>query len=92
MRSAAGRSARSWTWLGVANINQVQQAALQSRLHIPVIFGLDVIHGYKTIFPVPLGEASRGPCRSPERRVDLGQRGDGGRDQVDVQPDGGRQP
>jgi beta-glucosidase len=44
--------------VGVANINQVQQAALQSRLHIPVIFSLDVIHGYKTIFPVPLGEAS----------------------------------
>jgi beta-glucosidase len=44
--------------VGVGNINQVQQAALQSRLHIPVIFGLDVIHGYKTIFPVPLGEAS----------------------------------
>src|ERR1700761_6725504 len=43
---------------GVANINQVQQAALQSRLHIPVIFALDVIHGYKTIFPVPIAEAS----------------------------------
>ncbi|HEX3515802.1 MAG TPA: glycoside hydrolase family 3 N-terminal domain-containing protein, partial [Trebonia sp.] len=44
--------------VGVGNINQVQQAALQSRLKVPVIFGLDVIHGYKTIFPVPLGEAS----------------------------------
>ena len=44
--------------VGVDNINQVQRAALQSRLHIPVIFSLDVIHGYKTIFPVPLGEAS----------------------------------
>jgi beta-glucosidase len=44
--------------VGVNNINQVQQAALQSRLHIPVIFSLDVIHGYKTIFPVPIGEAS----------------------------------
>jgi beta-glucosidase len=44
--------------VGVANINQVQQAALNSRLHIPLIFGLDVIHGYKTIFPVPLAEAS----------------------------------
>jgi beta-glucosidase len=43
---------------GVANINQVQRAALQSRLHIPLIFGLDVIHGYKTIFPVPIAEAS----------------------------------
>ena len=44
--------------VGVNHINQVQRAALQSRLHIPVIFGLDVIHGYKTIFPVPLAEAS----------------------------------
>jgi beta-glucosidase len=44
--------------VGVANINQVQQAALQSRLHVPVIFSLDVIHGYKTIFPVPIAEAS----------------------------------
>jgi beta-glucosidase len=44
--------------VGVNNINQVQQAAMQSRLHIPVIFSLDVIHGYKTLFPVPLGEAS----------------------------------
>ena len=43
---------------GVANINAVQRAALSSRLHIPLIFGLDVIHGYKTIFPVPLAEAS----------------------------------
>ena len=44
--------------VGVNNINQAQQAALQSRLHIPAIFSLDVIHGYKTIFPVPLAEAS----------------------------------
>ena len=44
--------------VGVANINEAQQAALSSRLHIPLIFGLDVIHGYKTMFPVPIGEAS----------------------------------
>ncbi|HTU30823.1 MAG TPA: beta-glucosidase BglX [Solirubrobacteraceae bacterium] len=43
---------------GVKQINQVQQAALQSRLHIPLIFGLDVIHGYRTMFPVPLAESS----------------------------------
>ncbi len=43
---------------GVNYINQVQQAALQSRLQIPLIFGLDVIHGYRTMFPVPLAEAS----------------------------------
>jgi beta-glucosidase len=44
--------------VGVDNIDQVQNAALSSRLHIPLLFGLDVIHGYRTMFPVPLGEAS----------------------------------
>ncbi|HEY7008766.1 MAG TPA: glycoside hydrolase family 3 N-terminal domain-containing protein, partial [Jatrophihabitantaceae bacterium] len=44
--------------VGVNNINEAQHAALQSRLHIPLIFSLDVIHGYQTIFPVPLMEAS----------------------------------
>jgi beta-glucosidase len=45
---------------GVANINAVQQATLAPGCHprIPLIFALDVIHGYKTMFPVPLGEAS----------------------------------
>src|SRR3984885_5105267 len=43
---------------GVDEINEVQHAALQSRLRIPLIFGLDVIHGYRTMFPVPLAEAS----------------------------------
>ena len=53
--------------VGVADINQVQQAALQSRLHIPVMFFLDVIHGYKTIFPVPIAEASSSePAAVPE--------------------------
>ena len=59
--------------VGVDNINQAQQAALQSRLHIPLIFGLDVIHGYKTMFPVPIGEASElGSRRRPARRVGVG--------------------
>jgi beta-glucosidase len=44
--------------VGVANINELQKAALQSRLHIPIIAALDVIHGYKTMFPVPIAEAS----------------------------------
>jgi beta-glucosidase len=44
---------------GVDNINAVQKAAVDdSSLHIPLIFGLDVIHGYRTMFPVPLAEAS----------------------------------
>ncbi len=33
-------------------------AVEQSRLHIPLLFGLDVIHGYRTTFPIPLAEAS----------------------------------
>ncbi len=44
--------------VGVANINQLQRAALSSRLHIPLIFSLDVIHGYKTMYPISLGESS----------------------------------
>ena len=45
---------------GVDNINAVQKAAVTSAAnhHIPLIFGLDVIHGYRTMFPVPLGEAA----------------------------------
>ncbi len=44
--------------VGVNNINTLQSSALKSRLKIPIIAALDVIHGYKTMFPVPLGEAS----------------------------------
>jgi beta-glucosidase len=43
---------------GVADTREVQALALQSRLKIPLLFGLDVIHGYRTVFPVPLGESA----------------------------------
>ncbi|MES2038922.1 MAG: beta-glucosidase BglX [Pseudomonadota bacterium] len=43
---------------GVAETREVQAVALQSRLKIPLLFSLDVIHGYKTIFPIPLAEAA----------------------------------
>jgi beta-glucosidase len=33
-------------------------AVENSRLHIPLIFGLDIIHGYRTTFPIPLGLAA----------------------------------
>ena len=40
-------------------INRWQHLAVdQSRLHIPILFGLDVIHGYRTIFPAPIAMAS----------------------------------
>ncbi|RPD41126.1 beta-glucosidase BglX [Chitinophaga barathri] len=35
----------------------LQDMALKTRLKIPLLFGYDVIHGHKTIFPIPLGEA-----------------------------------
>src|SRR4051794_28023930 len=42
-----------------AKINHFQHIAVeQSRLHIPILFAYDTIHGYRTIFPVPLGAAS----------------------------------
>ena len=41
---------------GAEKVRQVQEIAVKnSRLHIPLIFGLDVIHGHRTIFPIPLG-------------------------------------
>src|SRR5579859_3475012 len=40
-------------------INRLQHIAVEkSRLHIPILFGFDVIHGYRTAFPVPLAMAS----------------------------------
>lgn len=41
---------------GVDRIRAIQEAAVKkSRLGIPLIFGMDVIHGYETVFPIPLG-------------------------------------
>ena len=37
---------------------RLQQLAMQSRLKIPLLFGYDVIHGHRTIFPISLGEAA----------------------------------
>lgn len=40
-------------------VNRVQEIAVKkSRLGIPVLMSRDVIHGYKTIFPIPLGQAA----------------------------------
>ena len=44
--------------LGTKYTRQYQELAMQSRLKIPLLFGQDVIHGYKTTFPIPLAEAA----------------------------------
>ncbi|MCK9410196.1 MAG: glycoside hydrolase family 3 C-terminal domain-containing protein [Bacteroidetes bacterium] len=43
--------------LGTERTRSWQTIAMQSRLKIPLLFGQDVIHGYKTTFPIPLAEA-----------------------------------
>jgi beta-glucosidase len=44
---------------GAKRTNELQRVAVnESRLKIPVLYGFDVIHGYRTIFPIPLGEAA----------------------------------
>jgi beta-glucosidase len=45
--------------VGAKETNRVQKIAVtESRLGIPLIFGLDVIHGYRTIFPIPLASSA----------------------------------
>ncbi|MFN5248065.1 MAG: glycoside hydrolase family 3 N-terminal domain-containing protein [Bacteroidota bacterium] len=43
---------------GAARTRSLQEIAMQSRLRIPLLFAQDVIHGYRTIFPIPLAEAA----------------------------------
>ncbi len=44
---------------GVKNVDELQRIAVEeSRLKIPLLFAFDVVHGYRTVFPIPLGEAA----------------------------------
>lgn len=55
------REGRLGSILNVRSVDQtrqLQQVAMQSRMKIPLIFGQDVIHGFRTTFPIPLGESS----------------------------------
>ncbi len=51
---------------GVKRTRELQELALQSRLKIPLLFGQDVIHGFRTIFPIPLGEAASWDLKAME--------------------------
>ncbi len=57
---------------GAQKVNELQRIAMeQSRLKIPVLFAFDVIHGYRTVFPVPLGEASSWDRAAVERAASV---------------------
>ena len=51
---------------GAKRVNELQKAALESRLKIPILFAFDVIHGYRTVFPIPLGETASFDPQSAE--------------------------
>ncbi len=53
---------------GVEKIRDVQKVAVEnSRLKIPLLFGMDVIHGYQTTFPIPLGLSCTWDMQAVER-------------------------
>jgi beta-glucosidase len=53
-----GKAGEIFNAYGVEAVHELQRIAVEeSRLKIPLLFGLDVIHGFRTIFPVPLGQA-----------------------------------
>ncbi|HSB10750.1 MAG TPA: glycoside hydrolase family 3 N-terminal domain-containing protein [Blastocatellia bacterium] len=57
---------------GAKRTNELQRIAVeQSRLKIPVLFGFDVIHGYRTIFPISLGEAASWDPAAVERAASI---------------------
>jgi beta-glucosidase len=54
-----GRCGSLLNFLGTEQVNEIQRIAMEeSRLGIPLIIGRDVIHGYRTVFPIPLGMAA----------------------------------
>ncbi|HET9819473.1 MAG TPA: glycoside hydrolase family 3 N-terminal domain-containing protein [Rhodanobacteraceae bacterium] len=57
--AATGRLGSMLNIIGAKRTAAFQRAAVEkSRLHIPILFGADVIHGFRTIYPVPLGLAA----------------------------------
>ena len=53
---------------GAKQTNELQRVAVeQSRLKIPILFGFDVIHGYRTLFPIPLGETASWDLQAIEK-------------------------
>lgn len=60
---------------GVDQIREMQQIAVEkSRLGIPLIFGMDVIHGYETVFPIPLALSCTWDMEAIERSASIAAR------------------
>lgn len=53
-----GRIGSMLNLIGAQKTREAQEFAMQSRLQIPLVFGLDVIHGMRTVYPLPLAEAA----------------------------------
>lgn len=53
--------------MGTRHTRLLQEMAMQSRLKIPLLFGQDVIHGFKTTFPIPLAEAASWDLKQIEK-------------------------
>src|SRR4051812_24975823 len=69
-RVRAGRVGSYLNVAGAEATRDLQRIAVEeTRLHIPLLFGMDVIHGYRTIFPVPLAMASSWDPAVPERAM-----------------------
>ena len=67
--AATGRVGSMLNTIGAERTNTYQHLAVEkSRLHIPLLFGADVIHGFRTVYPVPLGLAA---SFDPELVTDL---------------------
>jgi beta-glucosidase len=67
-RIRAGEVGGLFNLKGAEQIKEVQRIAVEeSRLGIPILFGMDVIHGYETIFPIPLGLSCSWDMEAVER-------------------------
>ncbi len=71
-RIAKGEVGGLFNLKGVDKIREAQRIAVeQSRLGIPLIFGMDVIHGYETVFPIPLAQSCSWDTASIRRAAQL---------------------